>query len=96
MKVYQVIKTDRHLSKDSEVLCGTFATRYLALRAILRNHELKDIDVIPYERCLELTKGQRRSEVVRIVKQILTDSNQTQGFPVNYIIRDIEVNIWLK
>lgn len=95
MKVYQVFKCDRWLNKESEVLCGTFTTKMYAARAVSRFHELLEVEVLGYHECVKLTKKQRLEGVTRILKQMLLEQGQTQGFPVNYIIKEIELNVWL-
>lgn len=95
MKVYQVFKCDRRLNKESEVLCGTFTTKMYAARAVSRFHELEEVEVLGYNQCIKLTKKQRLESVTKVLKHMLIEQGETQGFPVNYIIKEIELNVWL-
>lgn len=95
MKVYAVYETDQWLSRSSYEMKGIFSSKERAINTILENHEIYLDDIFD----LDYIKSTPREELINDAKSVLRrelfQNNQTQGYPINYTIEEINMNEWL-
>ena len=94
-ELFTVIETDRWHSKDKRRFKGVFSSKRSAVNAIAKYHNIDDHEFFEdIHEMIPLTKRQREAEIKRRLRSDFEESNQTQGYSVNYEIESWNLNEW--
>ena len=94
-QVFTVFETDAWHSTAKKEFKGVFTSRTAAVNAIVKNHAIDDHELFEsIHEMIPLTKRQRESEIKRLLRKDFEDSDQTQGYSVNYEIESWNLNEW--
>lgn len=93
MKVYAVYETDQWLSRSSYEMKGIFSSKERAIKYIIDNKEIDPHYVLEDED--EDFDGDFEEFANACIRRELYQNNQTQGYPTNYTIEEINMNEWL-
>ena len=94
-QVFTVFVTDAWHSTAKKEFKGVFTSRTAAVNAIVKNHAIDDHELFEsIHEMIPLTKRQRESEIKRRLRKDFEDSDQTQGYSVNYEIESWNLNEW--
>lgn len=94
-QIVTVFETDAWHSTDKREFKGVFTSRTAAVNAIVKNHCIDDHEFFEsIHEMIPLTKRQREAEIKRRLRKDFGDSDQTQGYSVNYEIEMWNLNEW--
>lgn len=94
-QVFNVFETDAWHSTAKKEFKGVFTSRTAAVNAIVKYHAIDDHEFFEdIHEMIPLTKRQREAEIKRRLRKDFEDSNQTQGYSVNYEIEVYNLNEW--
>ena len=94
-QVFTVFETDAWHSTAKKEFKGAFTSRTAAVNAIVKFHAIDDHEFFEdIHEMIPLTKRQREAEMKRRLRKDFEDSNQTQGYSVNYEIEVWNLNEW--
>lgn len=94
-QVFTVFQTDAWHSTDKRRFKGVFNSKTAAVNAIVKNHCIDDHELFEsIHDMIPLTKKQREAEIKRRLRRDFEDSDQTQGYSVNYEIEVWNLNEW--
>ena len=94
-QIFTVFETDARHSTAKKGVKGAFTSRTAAVNAIVKNHAIDDHEFFEsIHEMIPLTKRQRESEIKRRLRKDFEDSDQTQGYSVNYEIESWNLNEW--
>ena len=93
--LFTVYETDAWHSTTSKDFKGIFTSRSSAVNAIVKNHCIDDHEFFEnIHDMIPLTKRQREAEIKHRLRKDFEDSDQTQGYSVNYEIEVLNLNEW--
>lgn len=94
-QVFTVFETDAWHSTAKKEFKGVFTSRTAAVNAIVKYHAIDDHEFFEdIHEMIPLTKRQREAEIKRRIRRDFEDSDQTQGYSVNYEIEVYNLNEW--
>jgi hypothetical protein len=94
-QIFTVFETDAWHSTAKKEFKGVFTSRTAAVNAIVKNHAIEDHEFFEsINEMIPLTKRQREAEIKRRLRTDFEDSDQTQGYSVNYEIESWNLNEW--
>ena len=94
-QVFTVFETDAWHSTAKKEFKGVFTSRTAAVNAIVKYHAIDDHEFFEdIHEMIPLTKRQREAEIKRRIRRDFEDSDQTQGYSVNYEIEVYKLNEW--
>ena len=93
--LFPVFETDSWHSTASRDCKGIFTSKTAAVNAIVKNHCIDDHEFFEnIHDMIPLTKRQREAEIKHRLRREFEDSDQTQGYSVNYEIEVLNLNEW--
>ena len=93
--LFPVYETDAWHSTASRDCKGIFTSKTAAVNAIVKNHCIDDHEFFEnIHDMIPLTKRQREAEIKHRLRREFEDSDQTQGYSVNYEIEVLNLNEW--
>lgn len=94
-QIFTVFETDAWHSTAKKEFKGVFTSRTAAVNAIVKYHAIDDHEFFEsIHEMIPLTKRQREAEMKRRLRKDFEDSDQTQGYSVNYEIEVYNLNEW--
>ena len=94
-QIFTVFETDAWHSTAKKEFKGVFTSRTAAVNAIVKYHAIDDHEFFEsIHDMIPLTKRQREAEIKRRLRNDFEDSDQTQGYSVNYEIESWNLNEW--
>ena len=94
-QIFTVFDTDAWHSTAKKEFKGVFTSRTAAVNAIVKYHAIDDHEFFEsIHDMIPLTKRQREAEIKRRLRNDFEDSDQTQGYSVNYEIESWNLNEW--
>lgn len=94
-QVFNVFETDAWHSTAKKEFKGVYTSKTAAVNAIVKYHAIDDHEFFEdIHEMIPLTKRQREAEIKRRLRKDFEDSNQTQGYSVNYEIEVYNLNEW--
>jgi len=94
-QVFTVFETDAWHSTAKKEFKGVYTSRTAAVNAIVKFHAIDDHEFFEdIHEMIPLTKRQREAEIKRRLRKDFKDSDQTQGYSVNYEIESWNLNEW--
>ena len=94
-QVFTVFETDAWHSTAKKEFKGVYTSRTAAVNAIVKYHAIDGHEFFEdIHEMIPLTKRQREAEIKRRLRKDFEDSDQTQGYSVNYEIESWNLNEW--
>ena len=94
-QVFTVFETDAWHSTARKEFKGVYTSKTAAVNAIVKYHAIDDHELFEsIHDMIPLTKRQREAEIKRRLRKDFEDSDQTQGYSVNYEIESWNLNEW--
>ena len=94
-QIFTVFETDAWHSTAKKEFKGVFTSKSAAVNAIVKYHAIDDHEFFEdIHEMIALTKRQREAEIKRRLRKDFEDSDQTQGYSVNYEIESWNLNEW--